>query len=142
MNQATPLEPTLADTAVPVVYNIVAGGTAGPLPANITCYVEAMPLVRGMFKKIIHTPTIPSLTSTVGTTFYTPDPNTQEDLIARFAAGYHGMMRDDYTPAGSINTYKDDSKIAFNCTNATGTISAKDLEIITLYKTKKHSANL
>ena len=126
------LTPTRDDTCVKVTFVKQAGGDAS-MPTTITCYVESMPLLRGVSRKIIHTPFLNAVSTTATSTSYKPDAGTTLDLIGRYREVIVPLFRGaSKTSAGSISYDLNDAEIFFNTTVLNDTIVGNDIEIETI----------
>jgi len=125
------LTPTRDDTGIKVTFIKQAGG-AIEMPSSIFVYVETMPLLRGVCRKILHTPFFNSLTTQAVETIYTPELGTNIDLIGRYRDVIVPMVRDEGTVAGIIEYGNNVAKLFFRPTAVNGTIDSARIEIETL----------
>lgn len=125
------LTPTRDDTCVKVTYVKSAGGAA-EMPNTITVYVEALPLLRGVCRKVLHTPFFNSLNTQAVSTSYTPDPATTIDLIGRYRIVVVPMVRGSGTVAGVISTDVNSARLTFTPTALSDTIVEGRIEVETL----------
>ena len=125
------LLPTRDDTCVKVVFVKQPGGDAS-MPTTINCFVESMPLLRGVTRKIVHTPYFNLVTTTATTTSYKPEAGTALDLIGRYRQVIEPMFRGSQAvSAGTITYDVNDAEIFFQTTATSADISEARLEIET-----------
>lgn len=123
------LAPTRSDNGVQVIYEKLSGDAT--MPNNITCWVESLPMLRGVYRKKIHTPFIASVATTATQTTYGPIAGTTINLVSSFKNLYVPLVRGT-TPAGQARNMLGDSTIRFDTTAVTDTINGIDLDIETI----------
>lgn len=124
------LAPTREDTGVTIIYEKVSGD--GTMPNNITCWVETLPMVRGVCRKKIHIPLItPSGATTANQTSYRPIAGYNFNLTSAFKISFTPMMRAN-TYEGYVRNQIGDNTIRFDTTAINAVIQSCDLNIETL----------
>ena len=99
------------------------------MPNNITCWVESLPMLRGVYRKKIHTPFINSVATTATQTVYKPIAGTTINLVSSFKNLYVPMIRGTGTNAGQLRNMLGDNTIRYDCTLLTDSINGVDLDI-------------
>lgn len=128
----TTLLPTIADNSVKVVYNKLSGSVL--MPSSITVYVEALPMVRGVCRKVVHVPII-SLSGSLAedTTIYAPAADTAVDMQPKFRYTQVPLYGSSFTTAlGTIYMGTGNKNIYFAHSAGPSVIQDARLEIETL----------